>query len=259
MAILTDHEGLALTAGLISGDAPAVLVLDNPRAAVGIAAAEIYGRPGDDLLLLGVTGTNGKTTTTWMLEHALRIWGHTTGLIGTVETQIAGEVVESVRTTPEAPELHALLAVMRERSVTAVAVEVSSHAMTMGRVDGCVFDAVGFTQFGVDHLDFHGTEANYFEAKRACLIESTAGWRWSARTAKGGAVARSDSDPNRGASRTRSCRSNGQHIQNRGAADWRVTSLDERAGDTTFRRPPRTARQVHFAHSRVFQHWQCTA
>lgn len=167
VAILTDPEGLALTAHLTNADAPAILVLDNPRAAVGIAAAEIYGRPGDDLLLLGVTGTNGKTTTTWMLEHALRTWGYTTGLIGTVETQIAGEVVESVRTTPEAPELHALLAVMRERSVTAVAVEVSSHAMTMGRVDGCVFDAVGFTQFGVDHLDFHGTEANYFDAKRS--------------------------------------------------------------------------------------------
>ena len=167
VALLTDREGLELMSELITNDGPAVLVLDNPRAAVGIAAAEIYGRPGDGLLLLGVTGTNGKTTTTWMLEHALRRWGHTTGLIGTVETQIAGEAVESVRTTPEAPELHALLAVMRERGVTAVAIEVSSHAMTMGRVDGCLFDAVGFTQFGVDHLDFHETEENYFQAKRS--------------------------------------------------------------------------------------------
>ena len=166
VAFLTDAEGVSIIADLTGNDTASILVLDDPRSALGLVAAQVYGRPGDDLLLLGVTGTNGKTTTTWMLEHALRAAGHTTGLIGTVETQIAGEVVESVRTTPEAPELHALLALMRERNVTAVAIEVSSHAMTMGRVDGCVFDAVGFTQFGIDHLDFHGSEAAYFSAKR---------------------------------------------------------------------------------------------
>jgi UDP-N-acetylmuramoyl-L-alanyl-D-glutamate--2,6-diaminopimelate ligase len=116
--------------------------------------------------MLGVTGTNGKTTTTYLLEAGLRAAGHRTGLVGTVATLIDGEAFETVRTTPEAPELHALLAVMRERGVTAVAMEVSSHALAMGRVDGCLFDVAGFTQLGVDHLDFHGSEEAYFAAKR---------------------------------------------------------------------------------------------
>jgi UDP-N-acetylmuramoyl-L-alanyl-D-glutamate--2,6-diaminopimelate ligase len=162
VAALTDATGrsTAEAAGLPS------LVVDDPRAAVGDAAAEIYGHPAKELMLLGVTGTNGKTTTTWLLEAGLRAAGHVTGLMGTVETRIAGRPVPSVRTTPEAAELHALLAVMREDGVTAVAIEVSSHALTLGRVDGCVFDVVGFTQFGSDHLDFHPDLASYFQAKR---------------------------------------------------------------------------------------------
>ena len=161
VAVATDVEGVALV-----GDRLPVLVIDDLRARTGELAAEIYGRPADDVLLLGVTGTNGKTTTTFLLESALRAAGHRTGVIGTVATLIDGEAYDTVRTTPEAPELHALLAVMRERGVTAVAMEVSSHALAMGRVDGCRFDVTGFTQLAVDHLDFHGSEEAYFAAKQ---------------------------------------------------------------------------------------------
>jgi UDP-N-acetylmuramoyl-L-alanyl-D-glutamate--2,6-diaminopimelate ligase len=170
VAALTDSTGLAAVeaAGLVA------LVVADPRAVVGAVAAEIYGHPAQDLLLLGVTGTNGKTTTTWLIEAGLRAAGHRTGLVGTVETRIADEPVASARTTPEATELHALLAVMKERGVTAVAIEVSSHALTLGRVDGCIFDVVGFTQFGSDHLDFHPSVEEYFQAKAQLFTPSHA-------------------------------------------------------------------------------------
>jgi UDP-N-acetylmuramoyl-L-alanyl-D-glutamate--2,6-diaminopimelate ligase len=161
VAVVTDSEG----AGLLADHLP-VVVMDDPRARVGELAAEVYGRPADGLLMLGVTGTNGKTTTTFLLEAGLRAAGHRPGVVGTVATFIDGEAFDSSRTTPEAPELHALFAVMRERGVTAVAMEVSSHALAMGRVDGFTFDVAGFTQLGVDHLDFHGSEEAYFAAKQ---------------------------------------------------------------------------------------------
>jgi UDP-N-acetylmuramoyl-L-alanyl-D-glutamate--2,6-diaminopimelate ligase len=161
VAVATDEAGQAIV-----GDVLPCIVIDDLRRRAGVLAAEIYGRPADDLLLLGVTGTNGKTTTAFLLESGLRAAGHRTGLMGTVATLIDGEAFETVRTTPEAPEVHALLAVMRERGVTAVAMEVSSHALAMGRVDGCVFDVAGFTQLAVDHLDFHGSAEAYFAAKK---------------------------------------------------------------------------------------------
>lgn len=160
VAVATDGEGAAIVAGRLP-----CLVVDDLRRRTGELAAEIYRRPADDLLILGVTGTNGKTTTAYLLEAGLRATGHRTGLVGTVAILIDGQAFETVRTTPEAPELHALLAVMRERGVTAVAMEVSSHALAMGRVDGCRFDVAGFTQLAVDHLDFHRTEDSYFAAK----------------------------------------------------------------------------------------------
>lgn len=160
VAVLTDSGGREY----VPEDMPCIVIPD-PRGSVGEVAAEIYGRPAEHLLMLGVTGTNGKTTTTYLLESGLRAAGHRTGVVGTVGTIIDGVVFETTRTTPEATELHALLAVMRERGVTAVAMEVSSHALAMGRVDGCRFDVVGFTQLSVDHLDFHGTEQAYFDAK----------------------------------------------------------------------------------------------
>ena len=117
------------------------------------------------MLLLGVTGTNGKTTTSYLIDAGLRAAGHRTGLLGTIETRVAGEVVPSARTTPEATDLHALLAVMKERGVDAVAMEVSSHALALGRVDGVVFDVAAFTNLSQDHLDFHRDMADYFATK----------------------------------------------------------------------------------------------
>jgi UDP-N-acetylmuramoyl-L-alanyl-D-glutamate--2,6-diaminopimelate ligase len=159
VAVLTDPAGAARVEGV------PVLVVDDPRAVLGQVAAEVHGHPARDLLVLGVTGTNGKTTTAFLLEAGLRGAGHRTGLLGTVVTRIGEQALPSVRTTPEAPDLQALLAVMRERGTTAVAMEVSSHALALGRVDGLVVDAAGFTNLSQDHLDFHADMADYEAAK----------------------------------------------------------------------------------------------
>lgn len=161
VAVLTDAEGAALAAGC----GLPLVVADAPRDRMGQVAARAYGHPGDKLLLVGVTGTNGKTTVTYLLESALRAAGHLTGVIGTVGVHVDGEHLPSARTTPEATDLHALLALMVERGVTAVAMEVSSHALVLGRVDGLVFDCAVFTNLSHDHLDFHRDMADYFGAK----------------------------------------------------------------------------------------------
>jgi UDP-N-acetylmuramoyl-L-alanyl-D-glutamate--2,6-diaminopimelate ligase len=173
VAVLTDPAGEALIAaarhrggeGTAAGPGVPVLVVPQPRAILGDLAAWIYGDPGQRLLTLGVTGTNGKTTTTFLLDSALHRLGRRTGLIGTIEIRVASERVLSTGTTPEAPDLHALLAVMCEHDVSAVAMEVSSHALDQHRVDGLVLDVAGFTNLSQDHLDYHGTLEAYFEAK----------------------------------------------------------------------------------------------
>lgn len=159
--ILTDHEGRvsAERAGV------PVLVVDDPRAVLGEVASWIYGRPARDLALLGVTGTSGKSTTTFLLEAGLRAAGHETGLIGGIEIRVAGETLPSGLTTPEATDLHALFALMRERGVTAAAMEVSSHALDFGRVGGACFEVALFTNLSQEHLDHHGTMEEYFAAK----------------------------------------------------------------------------------------------
>ena len=159
VAVLTDPGGAELAGGL-----PA-LVVPDPRGALGELAAWVYGDPSRDLRVIGITGTNGKTTTAYLLEAGLRATGQTTGLIGTIETRIGDERVPSVRTTPEATDLQALLAVMRERGVGAVAMEVSSHALALGRVDGTSYDVAVFTNLSEDHLDFHADLEDYFAAK----------------------------------------------------------------------------------------------
>lgn len=151
-----------------------VLVSDNPRTRLGDVAGRIYGDPAAELLMIGVTGTNGKTTTSYLVEAGLRAAGHETGLIGTVETLVAGTRVPSVRTTPEATDVHALLAAMRERGVTACVMEVSSHALAYGRVDGIVFDVAGFTNLSQDHLDFHRDLEDYFTTKAGLFTEARA-------------------------------------------------------------------------------------
>ncbi|MBQ0830501.1 UDP-N-acetylmuramoyl-L-alanyl-D-glutamate--2,6-diaminopimelate ligase [Streptomyces tagetis] len=159
-AVLTDPAGAerAAAAGL-----PA-LVVEDPRARMGELAATIYGHPGRDLLQIGITGTSGKTTTAYLVEGGLRST-KATGLIGTVETRIGDERIPSERTTPEATDLQALFGVMRERGTEAVAMEVSSHALVLGRVDGCVFDVAVFTNLSPEHMDFHSGMEDYHQAK----------------------------------------------------------------------------------------------
>ncbi len=161
VAVLTDAAGepAATEAGL-----PA-LVVDDPRAVLGEVAAAVYDRPTDKLTVIGITGTAGKTSTAYLVEAGLRAAGYTAGLIGTVETRLGELTVESERTTPEASDLQGLFAAAVELGVTAVAMEVSSHALALGRVGGTGFEVGGYTNFGTDHLDFHATVDEYFAAK----------------------------------------------------------------------------------------------
>ena len=166
VAVLTDADGLAEIHRLF-GDHPPVPVLVHPvpRSVLGELAAAVYGHPSERIAVLGVTGTSGKTTTAHLIEAGLRAAGRTTGLIGTVGVRIGGQDIPSGLTTPEAPALQALLAEMAERGVDTAVMEVSSHALELGRVDGIRFTTGGFTNLSRDHLDFHPSMAAYFEAK----------------------------------------------------------------------------------------------
>jgi UDP-N-acetylmuramoyl-L-alanyl-D-glutamate--2,6-diaminopimelate ligase len=170
VAVLTDAEGAPLCTGL----GVPVLVTARPRALLGGLAAKVYGEPAEALRLIAVTGTQGKTTTTRLAEAGLQTSGIPTAVVGTVGTRIDGVEVKTALTTPEAPDLHALFAVMRERGVRACAMEVSSHALVMGRVDGVVFDVAAFTNLGRDHLDFHADVEEYFSAKASLFTPERA-------------------------------------------------------------------------------------
>ncbi|TLM72017.1 UDP-N-acetylmuramoyl-L-alanyl-D-glutamate--2,6-diaminopimelate ligase [Pseudarthrobacter sp. NamB4] len=164
-AVLTDEAGTRLLA-LSSDTAVPVLVVDTPRNVVGPLSAMIYRSRHDDTpQLFGVTGTNGKTTTTYFITSLLRSLGTRTGLIGTIEILAGGDPIPSVLTTPESTEVHGLLALMRENGLGAAAMEVSSHAISYQRVDGLQFDVAGFTNLTQDHLDLHHTMEDYFATK----------------------------------------------------------------------------------------------
>lgn len=164
-----DHARDAVEAGAVAllcerplqVDVPQVVV-EEVRRAMGPAAALVHGHPADSLDLVGVTGTNGKTTVVAMVESILRAAGRSARAIGTLT---------GARTTPEAPDLQRQLRRFVDEGVDSVAMEVSSHALAMHRVDGMVFDVAAFTNLGVDHLDFHGTPEAYFTAKARLFDE----------------------------------------------------------------------------------------
>ena len=146
-----------------------VVVAKEPRLAFALAAAKFYGEPSEKLQLVGVTGTNGKTTTTYLIEQLASALGTRSGLLGTVEWRWPGHAQPATHTTPESHELQALLAKMVEAKVELAAMEVSSHALAQERVAGCVFAAAAFTNLTRDHLDYHGSMKAYFEAKAKLL------------------------------------------------------------------------------------------
>jgi UDP-N-acetylmuramoyl-L-alanyl-D-glutamate--2,6-diaminopimelate ligase len=142
-----------------------VFIVEDVRSAGAIIASSLYKDPTRELHSIGITGTNGKTTVTTLLYQIFEAAGHESGLIGTVETRIGCEILASSRTTPEAADLQALTAVMRERHMRHLVMEVSSHAITLKRIKGSYFRYVGFTNLSQDHLDFHGDMQSYFDAK----------------------------------------------------------------------------------------------
>lgn len=158
-AILTDAQGAQIAAGL-----PTIVVSDA-RIAGALVSAHLYGKPMQEMVSIGITGTNGKTTVSTLLYQLFEKAGRESGLIGTVETRIGRESVPSARTTPEADGLQALAATMSERHLRHLVMEVSSHAMVMKRMHGSHFSIVGFTNLTQDHLDFHHDMESYFAAK----------------------------------------------------------------------------------------------
>jgi UDP-N-acetylmuramoyl-L-alanyl-D-glutamate--2,6-diaminopimelate ligase len=164
-----------------------VVVVPNARAAMADVAAEFYGHPDHSLKCVGVTGTNGKTTTAFLAKHIFDVAGLHSSLVGTVKYIVAGEERPAAHTTPESIDLQQILAESRERGARAVAMEVSSHSLVQNRVRGVEFDAGIFTNLTQDHLDYHGTMDAYFEAK-ALFFEALA----EQKTKKARAVINSD-------------------------------------------------------------------
>ena len=165
------YIGKALEQGavaIVCEEAPAgvpAVVVENARQALAEIAANRFGHPADSMVMLGVTGTNGKTTTTYLVKHMLEDAGHKVGLIGTNQNLIGDEVIETERTTPQSYELHALFARMRDAGCTHVIMEVSSHSLVLDRVYGIPFAVGAFTNLTQDHLDFHKTMEEYRKAK----------------------------------------------------------------------------------------------
>jgi len=177
------HDGHTFAADAVARGAVALVVqreldieipqfvVEDTRVALAYASAEFFDRPSESLEVVGITGTNGKTTTTYMLDSILRQAGRVTGLIGTVETRVAGARRASGRTTPESADVQALLAQMRDADVSAVSMEVSSHAIDLHRVDALRFSVGAFTNLTQDHLDFHHTIEEYFSVKKRLFTD----------------------------------------------------------------------------------------
>ena len=256
VAVLTDAAGAELVAE--SAAQLPVLISDDPRAWTGRIAAEIYNsQPEGDSAqkLFAVTGTNGKTTTTYFVTSVLRALGHTTGLIGTIEILAGDTPIPSKLTTPEAPHVHSLLSLMRERGIDAAAMEVSSHALEFHRVDGVRYNVAGFTNLTQDHLDLHGSMEAYFEVKaqlftaqrtERAVILLTEGDSW------GEAMARRARE-NLGADHVTSVALRGDIGEDahegphRSGADWTLHSLTRRGIGHAFTLRHRDGRQLRIS------------
>ncbi len=151
-------------------DVPQLVVADARRA-MGIAADEFFGRPSEELQIAGVTGTNGKTTTAFLLYAILAAAGRRPGLLGTIESRVGGERRPAIRTTPEAIDLQRAFREMLDAGDRSCAMEATSHGSELGRLDRVRFSVLVFTNLSQDHLDFHGTMERYFEAKRRLFTE----------------------------------------------------------------------------------------
>jgi UDP-N-acetylmuramoyl-L-alanyl-D-glutamate--2,6-diaminopimelate ligase len=148
------------------------LVVPSARDAMAVAADEFFERPTDELLLAGVTGTNGKTTTAYLLYSIFHTAGMRPGLIGTIESRVGGETRPAVRTTPEAIDLQRTFRAMLDAGDRSCAMEATSHGSELGRLDGVRFKALAFTNLTQDHLDFHGSMERYYDAKRRLFTEA---------------------------------------------------------------------------------------
>jgi len=168
-AILTDIKGSEL---IEDSAAVPVIKLDQLRENLGKISSLIYQNPSEKLKIFGVTGTNGKTTTSWLLHQGLQAAGIKTGLLGTAGIKLGDIELTSERTTPEAPQLQAMLALAVEQNLSSVVMEISSHALSMFRADGIWFESVGFTNLSHDHLDFHGDMESYFQAKKRLFTKA---------------------------------------------------------------------------------------
>jgi UDP-N-acetylmuramoyl-L-alanyl-D-glutamate--2,6-diaminopimelate ligase len=148
------------------------LVVPSSRAAMAVAADEFFERPTEELLLAGVTGTNGKTTTTYLLHSIFEVAGMRPGLIGTIESRVGGDVRPAVRTTPEAIDLQRTFREMLDAGDRSCAMEATSHGSELGRLERVRFKALAFTNLTQDHLDFHGSMERYYDAKRRLFSET---------------------------------------------------------------------------------------
>lgn len=154
----------------VTVDAVVIRVAD-PRAALAGMACRFYGHPADGMILVGVTGTSGKTTVTFLLERIMEKAGHRPGVVGTINCRFAGNIIANPVTTPESLELQGMFRQMANSGVTHAVMEVSSHALDLHRVDGCRFDVALFTNLSHDHLDHHGTMDSYWSSKKKLFSE----------------------------------------------------------------------------------------
>ncbi|MHB9027973.1 MAG: UDP-N-acetylmuramoyl-L-alanyl-D-glutamate--2,6-diaminopimelate ligase, partial [Candidatus Latescibacterota bacterium] len=166
-AILTDKPAVAAA---VAG-AVAVVTVPDARKAMALVADRFYGRPQESLIMTGITGTNGKTTTSYLVRSIFETAGIGCGLIGTIRHIVGGEILDSLNTTPEAPDIHSFLARMADAGQGACVMEVSSHALTLSRIHGIRYRAAAFTNLTRDHLDFHGDLMSYLDAKSILFSE----------------------------------------------------------------------------------------